>query len=180
MAEIDAVDRRVRGVTAGLDAVGLNWQPAPDSWSIGQCLEHLRLANEVYLPSIAAALEGQPRGPVEYVAPGWFSRWFMRNYIEPPTRKRRVNAPGKIVPASRIEPSVAEAFLASNETLRELIWRASEYDVNRTRFKNPFVGAIRFTVGTGLEIVCRHQVRHVRQAERVRAKREFPGASSAK
>jgi hypothetical protein len=34
---------------------------------------------------------------------------------------------------------------------------------------NPFVPLVRFTVGTGVEIVWRHQHRHLLQAERVAA-----------
>ena len=46
---------------------------------------------------------------------------------------------------------------------------ALDYDLNRIRFKNPFVGIIRFTVGTGLEVMSRHERRHLLQAERIRA-----------
>jgi len=48
------------------------------------------------------------------------------------------------------------------------------YDVNRIRFKNPFVPLIRFTVGTGLEIVSQHESRHLLQAERIRESPGFP------
>ncbi len=173
LAELADVDRRARAVMNGLSLEQLNWNPGPNSWSIGQCLHHLLLANEVYLPPIAAALHGRPRSPVQYIYPGWFSRWFMRNYIEPQTRKKRAKAPAKIVPPSRIDGSILDSFLRSNEGARELVLGASEHDVNRIRFKNPFVPLIRFTVGTGLEIVSRHQVRHLMQAERVSAASQF-------
>jgi hypothetical protein len=51
----------------------------------------------------------------------------------------------------------------------------SPYDVNRIRFRNPFIPVLRFTVGTGLEILSNHQRRHLLQAERVRESLEFPG-----
>jgi hypothetical protein len=178
LAEIEASESRAESVARGLTPDQLNWNPRPGSWSIGQCLHHLFLANEVYLPPIAASLEGQPRVPVQYIHPGWFSRWFMRNFIEPPTQMKRVPAPTKIVPPPRIDPSILGSLLRSNQTLRDLIRRASDHDVNRIRFKNPFVSWIRFTVGTGLEIVARHQVRHVMQAERVREAEGFPAGGS--
>jgi hypothetical protein len=40
--------------------------------------------------------------------------------------------------------------------------------VNRVRFRNPFIAVIRFTIGTGLEIIARHEDRHLLQAERIR------------
>jgi hypothetical protein len=41
-------------------------------------------------------------------------------------------------------------------------------------FRNPFVPVIRFTVGTGLEILSKHERRHLLQAERVRESAGFP------
>ncbi len=175
IAELEVNDGRAARLVQGLTIDQLNWKPSPDSWSVGQCLAHLVLANEVYLPPIAAALNGAGEGlrrPVQYVDRGWFSRWFMRNYIEPQrelAKPRRVPAPKKIVPGARVELSVLDSFLAGNRAVRELVVRAGAYNVNRIRFENPFVSWIRFTVGTGLEIVGRHQVRHLMQAERVRA-----------
>jgi hypothetical protein len=62
----------------------------------------------------------------------------------------------------------------ANQEARELIHRARNYDVNRIRFKNPFIPILRFTVGTGLEILVTHQRRHLLQAERIRQSIEFP------
>jgi len=73
-----------------------------------------------------------------------------------------------------VPPSVLERFLAGNEQVRKLIQRASEYDVNGIRFRNPFVPIIRFTVGTGFEIVAKHQKRHLLQADRVKEAASFP------
>jgi hypothetical protein len=177
--ELEANDRRAAAVARGLSPEQLNWRPAADAWSVGQCIQHLYVTNEVYLPPIAAALEGRPRSPVPEITPGWFGRWFIRNYIEPSPKSRRGRAPRKITPAEHIEPSILEMFLGSNENARALIRRAESYDVNRIRFRNPFVPLVRFTVGTGFEIVTIHQRRHLLQAERVAAgPREADAAAS--
>lgn len=172
--ELDAADQRVQTLASQLTDEQLNWQALPDTWSIGQCLEHLCLANETYLPAIAPALDSKPSGSVEEIKSGMLSRWFIRNYIEPSPQTRRAPAPKKIVPGARVKPSVLDRFLSSNQAARELIRRASAYDVNRIRFKNPYVPGIRFTVGTGLQIICSHERRHLMQAERVRNSPDFP------
>jgi len=167
--ELHASDRQATAVALGLDAEQLNQSPAPGSWSVGQCLEHLYIANEVYLPPMTRALQGQSPSAVEQVTPGWFGRYFIRTYIDPTTQKARAKAPGKIRPAQRVDADILARFLRSNDAARDLVRRASAFDVNRIRFKNPFVGGIRFTVGTGIEIIWRHQRRHLLQAERARA-----------
>jgi hypothetical protein len=175
ISELEVIDQRTERLARGLEREQLNWQPTTGAWSVGQCLEHLLKTNEIYLPAISISLDGRRQSQVQEVTPGWFGRWFIRNYIAPSSKGTRAQAPKKIQPAKSVEFSVVDAFLRSNNVVRELIARASEYDVNRIRFKNPFIPLLRFTVGTGLEIISKHQNRHLLQAERVRQSSAFPG-----
>jgi hypothetical protein len=173
-AELDAADARAAALAGGLDERQLNWKPSPASWSVGQCLEHLRVANRVYVDAMASALTDREAGEVvQQITPGPFGRWFIRNYIEPSPGMRRSRAPKKIAPVSRVGGSILDEFLASNREAREFIARARHHNVNRIRFRNPFVPLVRFTVGTGLEILSRHQSRHLLQAEHIRGSAGF-------
>jgi hypothetical protein len=184
IADLGAADERATALAKTLTPHQLNWRRHPDEWSVGQCLDHLRISNEVYLRAISESLVEGPPAVVQEITPGWFGRWFIRNYIEPngdvgqrdgATRpRRRANAPGKIAPSSQVGASILDEFLRSNEHARKVIHRARQYDVNRIRFKNPFVSWIRFTVGTGFVILTTHQRRHLLQAERVRGSAKFP------
>jgi len=174
-SELDAADARAVALARGLSVAQLNWKPRADVWSVGQCLEHLCIANEVYVHPMAESLGGPPAGPVDEITPGWFGRWFIRRYIEPTTQRTRARAPRKITPAAvQIDPSILDRFIASNRAVRDIIGRAQGLDVNRVRFRNPYVPGIRFTVGTGLQIIARHNHRHLLQAERVIEVSDFP------
>ena len=35
----------------------LNWKPSPESWSIGQCLDHLIIADCLYFPALKKIAE---------------------------------------------------------------------------------------------------------------------------
>ena len=175
LKQLDEADAHARRLMKGLTDAQLNWKADPTSWSIGQCLEHLSISNEVYTEPIVRALHGRSSHPVETITPGWFGRWFLNSYIEPDTQKAKAKAPGKIKPvASRLDAAILDRFLASNAKVRAAITLARDVDVNRVRFKNPFVPIIRFTVGTGLLLLVRHDRRHLLQADRVRANRLFP------
>jgi hypothetical protein len=172
--ELRANDQTAQMLAAGLTEEQLNWQPAPAAWSVGQCLEHLCITNEAYLPAISAALQGKLESPVEQITPGWFGGWFIRSFVEPSPDTKRVPAPSKIRPTARVGLAVLDRFLSGNKSCRELIVRARGKDVNRIRFWNPLVPGIRFTVGTGLQIIESHERRHLLQAERVRDSANFP------
>jgi hypothetical protein len=176
MAELHAADARAIALARTLTSTQLNWKPRPEVWSIGQCLEHLCVANEVYLPPIVKSLDGQQPAPIDEITPGWLGRWFIRNYIEPSPQTKKAKAPKKIAPGVSIEPGILDRFLRGNDAAREFVRRAAPYDVNRLRFKNPFIPGLRFSVGTGLEVLTRHERRHLLQAERIRELPEFPAA----
>jgi hypothetical protein len=175
-AALDAADARAKKLAGGLTVEQLNWHAEPAIWSIGQCLDHLRVANVVYGRAIEEALTRPPTGPVDEITPGWFGRWFIRTQIEPSASTKKGKAPKKIVPMATVDATILDQFLKSNNASRQLLDRAQAYDVNRVRFVNPFVSMIRFTIGTGFEILTKHEDRHLLQAERVKAHPNFPAA----
>jgi hypothetical protein len=179
ITEFDAADHSAKELVSGLNPEQLNRQPVPGAWSVGQCLEHLCIANEVYLPAISASLASRPVSTVQEIKPGWFARWFLRNYIEPSPQSKHAPAPKRIVPEARVESSVLDRFLASNQAARGLVRRASDCNINHIRFNNPFIPLLRFTVGTGLQIVSRHECRHLLQAERAKRSLGFLAVSDS-
>jgi hypothetical protein len=173
--ELTAADGRAIALVKDLSFEQLNWRPAPDKWSIGLCIEHLCITNDVYGHAIAPALVAGAPAAVPEITPGWFARWFIRAYIAPSAEAKRSKAPPKIAPtSSHVDLSILDRFLSSNRETRQLVDRATPIDVNRVRFQNPFIPLLRFTVGTGLEILAKHESRHLLQAERVRNLPEFP------
>lgn len=174
--DLDTSDRKARRIAGGLSDAQANWQPSETAWSVGQCLDHLARANTVYTAALLTAVTDpraerkSRRAPIQ---PAWFSRFFIRT-IEPPP-KRRHGAPAKIVPASRTSGEAALwAFLESQEQVRTVIRRSAGLDLNRIRFRNPFIGFLRFTVGTGLLVIAAHERRHLWQAGQVLQSAAFP------
>ncbi len=176
VAELTGSDARAAALAGTLTRAQVNWPPRPGAWSVGQCLQHLAICNEVYIEAIEAALTGNltVTGPVDDITIGAPSRWFIRSFIAASPEMKRAKAPKTITPAATITEDILVRFLRSNERVRAVIRRAVDYDVNRVRFRNPFVPLIRFTVGTGFEILARHEDRHLLQAERVKQTPQFP------
>jgi hypothetical protein len=176
LTALDESDRRAEDLVRDLDDERLNWRPDERSWSIAQCLDHLNVASEAYAGPIGEALErarrngAVRRGPIQ---PGPFSRWFIAT-LEPPP-KRRLPAPKKIVPAARKgKAEVIEEWRRAQSAVRDLLREAAGLDLNGTRFVNPFLPLIRFSVGTGFRVIASHERRHLWQSERVRANPRFP------
>ena len=176
----DAAERDARALVAGLTETLGTWRVDANSWSVAQCLDHLAIANRVYLRAMQPAAElgltqgRRRRRPAE---PGVIGGWFIRT-LEPPVKPRFKNkAPRKIRP--RVAPSLHDAvgqFLASQEEVRAFLRRYAGIDLAGVRFPNPFVRGVRFSLATGLHVLAAHERRHLWQAWRVRQAAEHVAA----
>jgi hypothetical protein len=168
--------RAAEALARDLNEAQFQWQPDPTSWSIALCVDHLAVANRVYLEPMREAIAtarqrgSQRRGPIR---PGAFSRFFLST-LEPPPR-RKMTAPRKIVPTlGKSKDVVMRDFLGLQVEVLALLREAADLDLNRIRFVNPFIPLLRFTVGTGFLVIAAHERRHLWQAERIRERAGFP------
>lgn len=178
-AAYDAAERDTETLVKGLDEKRGTWRPAPDSWSVAECLDHLATANLVYLtamrpPAERALREGRQRR--RRAEPGLIGGWFVRS-LEPPVKPgRRLKAPAKIRPKQgpRLDDSI-DRFLQSQGEVRAFLRTYAGIDLPGVRFPNPFIRGVRFSLATGLHVIAAHERRHLWQAWRVRqaAERAF-------
>jgi len=174
--QLEASDREAHVLLHDLNEEQLNWRPDERSWSIAQCLDHLNVTDRIYLAPMLHAIEkarkagSVRRGPLRL---GFLGRWFVSTMEPPP--KRRLPAPGKLVPALRKgRAELIEDWRRTQAELSAVLHKAAAVDLNATRFVNPFVRMIRFSVGTGFQVIAAHERRHLWQAEQVRRRTEFP------
>ena len=163
-----ANERDALTLVAHLTEAQGGWRPAPGSWSIAECLDHLATANRVYLdamtpPAARALADGRRRRRA--ALPGVIGRWFIGSLEPPATPLSRRKAPRLIMP--RDTPPLSEAvaaFLASQNDVRGFLRRYADIDLAGVRFPNPFVRGLRFSLATGLHVIAAHERRHLWQA----------------
>jgi hypothetical protein len=123
-AQVRQAKQQALGLVEGLSDQAFQWRPGPQRWSIAECLEHLNVTLELYLPGIDRAIEtAQARGwrSNDAVRPGWLGRW-MIGLLEPPAT-RRFKAPGafrpqRILPLSEAMPRFMKLRDELEERLR--------------------------------------------------------------
>ena len=168
--ELDRADQQARQLVSDLSEAQLNWQPGAGAWSVAQCLGHLGQMNSVLTAALRSAVRQadknsvMPRQPIQ---PGWFGRWFIQQMEAPPRRKMKTPRQG-VPEAHKSGEEILRAFIAAHDELRSLVHEARDLDLNRIRFRNLFIGLLRYTVGTALLVIGAHDRRHLWQARQVR------------
>jgi len=167
--ELDRADQQARQLVSDLSEAQLNWEPGAGAWSVAQCLAHLGQMNSVLTAALRTAVRqadkssATPRKPIQ---PGWFGRWFINQMDAPPRRKMKTPRQG-IPEAHKSGEEILREFIAAHDELRSLIHEARDLDLNRIRFRNPFIGLLRYSVGTALLVIGAHDRRHLWQARQI-------------
>lgn len=169
--QFEATEREARALAGSLSESEFNWQPAPGSWGIAQCLQHLATGTDAVLPAIdqaiATARERQwiAEGPARY---GPFARMMVTS-MEPPV-KWRMKTNRRFRPAA--EPLRRDAVLAeltaSRGRILERVRQSVGLDLKRAIVVSPVSRLIRVPLGAYLAFLAAHDRRHLWQARQVR------------
>jgi len=168
---------RARELVNGLSEDQLNWKPAPGSWSIAQCLEHLTAATEGFDQYFEKAIaSGREKRSVDGAIPYRPTRlggWLIKQLVPEATRK--VPAPKIFRPAesSSIEGAL-ERFLQQQERFVKFVKDATGIDYNKTKLRSPVTPLMRYSLADAFVLTVVHGRRHLGQAQRVRETPGFP------
>ena len=165
-----------RSVVSGLSDAQLNWKPAPDQWSIAQCLEHLTAASGGFNPYFVEALaRGRQRfaaaSPPTY-QPSVMGRWLIK-HVEPES-PRKLRAPKIFKPSTSNVQNALGSFLAQQKAFLKFVGETNGIDYNRTRLRSPVTPLVRYSLADAYVITVSHEQRHLQQARRVRETPGFP------
>ncbi len=154
-----------------LDPEQLNRRPPHGGWSVGQVLEHLCRAVEVYEAPTQSKLR---RARVDAAAPRreWTPTLFGRLLVYSLTSPRKLPAPKDIAPTLTPRGGALEAFLAMHSALATRIDASAQFDWRALTLSSPIVPRVlmplaRLNLGDVLSTHVVHAERHARQIERI-------------
>jgi hypothetical protein len=183
--ELAPVLEDLRGVTAdaqaefgAMSAAQLNWKPAPDSWSIGQCFDHLIKVNSQFFPEMERINSGGRKNSAwQSISPftGFIGRWMLKS-LDPASLKRLPAPKAGIPSTSDIDPNIIQKFAENQARACALIAGADGVDLKKTILTSPFIKVMTYNLSDGFKIMAIHERRHLGQAHRVAAAPGFPAA----
>lgn len=177
LRDLESIKHDGRALISGLSRAQFNWRPAPDRWSIADCLVHLNDTVTTTLPAFDRAIaRGREQGrtgpgPFRY---GWLAKWAVRSMEPPP--KFRMTSP-RVFRTKHAEhdlASVLPEFLLVRDRLGERLRQADGLDLARVKISSPASRLFRLPLGAYFAFVLAHERRHLWQARQVRGSPGFP------
>ncbi len=176
----EALGQEIASLCGNMTPEQFNWKPSPDSWSVGQCVHHLIVFNTSYFTSLDKSIERARRKYTEsglepahgaYKA-GMLGAFLIR-MMHPGTLKVRTPQPFR-PSQSDIPLSALRDFSTAQQHLSEILLRAADINLNRTRVASPAAGLLRFRLGDILAILLLHERRHMEQIRKITTHASFP------
>ena len=158
----------------GLSYQQLNWRPSEKQWSAGECFEHLIRTNKKYIPEYQkfspSGFENKHQGFKHS-----FVGKLLYNRMKPENTKR-MKTPASFNPiGSDINESIVKDFLHQSNEIIELINKIEVSKLN-VIIRSPFANYIKYSIGDSLMIMAYHNLRHIKQAQRVTQSEGFPSS----
>lgn len=167
-SQSEATRERLATLLRLVDAARLNEHPEPNGWSVGQVLEHLLVADELYEKPLADLMR---RSRADAAAP--FREW--KSSILGGMIAGSLLKPGKLKSPTVFRPGptprngIVEAILANEMNFVKAMDDAAQYDWRALRIKSPALPswAPSMNLGDGFRIHIIHLERHSHQVERL-------------
>jgi len=161
---------RARAVCQGLDARMWATRPAPGQWAISECIAHLNITSERFIPLFDYAIrDGRARN---LVANGPYRRglmsWALLRFVEPPYRIKTTTGAVFIPVTVDPMPEALERFDYLQLEVQVRIDRSAGLALDRLRLVSPFDSRIKYNLYAAFCLLAAHQRRHLWQAEQVK------------
>ncbi len=150
-----------------LDTSKLNYKQNSGKWSVLECIEHLNLYGDYYLPEIERRILAQRPGSSAPV----FKSGLLGNYFAKLMRAEAVpgkmRSPGDKNPAnSALTITTIDRFLKQQERLKALLMQAKQVNLTKTKTSISISNLVKLRLGDTFRFLIYHIERHVKQAER--------------
>ena len=147
----------------------LNFKLTPEKWSMLECIEHLNLYGDFYLPEFEKSIFSDHAGqPVPVFKSGIIGNFFTRLMKVKNGKLFKMKTPGDKNPAgSELSLTTIDRFLKQQEMLKSLLNQARRVDLTRTMVPISLTRFIRLRLGDTFRFYVYHIERHILQAQKV-------------
>jgi hypothetical protein len=168
LAYLESTKKGVLDATNGLSEAQWNFKPAPDKWSVAECVEHIAAAEDFIRGMAVDKVMKAPAAPDRDIAK--IDAGIMAMI---PDRSQKAQAPDQLKPTNRFgSPEGSLKHFAESRTATENFLKDTP-DLRAHAVDSP-LGGPKLDAYEWVLFVSAHSQRHTKQIEEVKADPNFP------
>lgn len=142
----------------------LNWKADNDTWSVLECIEHLNLYGNYYLPEIEQRVLNSKTYSKTYFKAGFLGDYFAKSMLPKEKLNKMKTFKDKNPNGSDLDKTTLERFLMQQQKLQNLLEKAKSISLNKTKTSVSITKLIKLKLGDTFRVVIYHNQRHIKQA----------------
>ena len=145
----------------------LNFKPDPNSWSVLECIKHLNIYGDYYLPELERRIRDSRHASEENFKSGRLGNYFSKMMLPGEDMKKMKTLKSTNPNGSSLDKRTLEDFIAQQKKMLELLEKARKVSLNKTKTSISIAPMLKLKLGDTLRVVIYHNDRHLLQAFRV-------------
>ena len=141
-------------------------RPAPGSWNVLECFQHLNLYGDFYLPEIEKEIRESKYPPQGVFKSGFLGNYFAQSMLPKEKLNKMKTFRDKDPIDIDLDTNVVTEFLRQQQQMLYLLRAAAKVDLNKTKVATSISKFIRLSLGDTFRVVVYHNQRHLEQALR--------------
>ncbi|MGK7397005.1 MAG: DinB family protein [Candidatus Cyclobacteriaceae bacterium M3_2C_046] len=146
----------------------LNWKVDHSSWSILECIEHLNLYGDFYLPEIGKQIQSSHYKSAEEYKSGWLGIFFANSLLPKDKLNKMKTFKDKDPLGSALDSQTLDRFIDQQKQTVHLLNQARQVHLMKTKTAISITKWIKLQLGDTFRVLIYHNQRHLVQAEKVR------------
>ncbi|GAA3628932.1 DinB family protein [Flavivirga jejuensis] len=142
----------------------LNWKADSNIWSVLECIEHLNLYGDYYLPVIEQSIINNASKPKTYFKSGALGNYFAKSMLPKEKLNKMKTFKDKNPNGSDLDKTTLNRFLIQQEKMLDLLDKARKVSLNKTKTSISITKLIKLKLGDTFRVVIYHNERHIVQA----------------
>lgn len=148
----------------------LTWKENETSWSILECLEHLNLYGDFYLPQMESKIKNSnSKADFEFKS-GFLGNYFAKSMLPKEKLNKMKTFKDKNPLNAKLDKTVIDKFISQQISLIELLKQSRNVSLNKVKIQTSISNLISLKLGDTFQFLINHIIRHLSQIKRIQAK----------
>ncbi len=144
----------------------LNKRNGPNQWSALECIQHLNLYGEFYLPEIIKRIQESRHDTELIFKSGWLGNYFAEMML-PKEKLNKIKTFKDNNPlGSQLDISTIDRFIKQQHQMIEMLEQSRKISLTKTKTAISISRWIKLRLGDTFRVVIYHNQRHIKQAYR--------------
>lgn len=146
----------------------LNFKKSTENWSILECIEHLNLYGDFYLPEITNKTTLSQSKPTTIFKSGLLGNYFAKSMLPKVQLNKMKTFKDKNPIGSNLDKTTIDRFIDQQKRMLYLLNKVRKVNLNKVKTGITITSWIKLKLGDTFRVVIYHNQRHIVQANNVR------------